>query len=276
MSVKCQEYREVNGIEELCSEIKDAEQLLQLKYDGIWAKIDFCDDGRYRIYSKTGQLKDQQVISQGQIVPRIVTLVGEYMYGSQWSDHPDRKGKIYIFDCVRYEEDDCTFLPYNRRYLNAQAFINWLQDPRFVMVPCYSHSKVGDLWHEVEQKESYEGLILRNWKSTYYTELVKLKRSVEDDFVVMGMEQGQGKHQGRMGALVLGQYAGDELVEVMRLGGGFSDFERERILTTWPDLKEKVVLVEGKSRFSSGALRHPNFVRIREDKRPQECILKKT
>lgn len=282
MNVKCQEYKEVNGIEELCVLLSPQDgfqyKFLQLKYDGIWARIVFGNDGEYRVYSKTGQQKDKQRTPQTYFVHgNAVILIGEYMFGSQWAERPDRKGKIFVFDCIQ-DGDDIATLPYNRRYQIAESVVKALGDPRFVMVKNYEASKVGDLWLEIESKESHEGLILRDWRSTYYTTLTKLKRSVEDDFVVMEVLEGQGKHQGRMGSLRLGQYDPEDghVHEVMDVGGGFSDLERELIWENRTMTINRVCLVEGKSRFSSGALRHPNFVRFRDDKTPKECILKKT
>jgi len=83
----------------------------------------------------------------------------------------------------------------------------------------------------------------------------------------MGEEPGKGKHIGRMGALKVGQYKDGVLTPIMSVGGGFSDAHREMVWTSGT-----VIEVVGKARFESGALRHSNFIRVRDDKRPEDCL----
>jgi ATP-dependent DNA ligase len=198
------------------------------------------------------------------------------MFGSQWSQHPSRKGLLFIFDCPFFEGVDISGQPYEARYrkvLSACAPLGKLFQP----VPCYSILNLGGVWLEIERKQSHEGVILRRWDSPLNTTLFKLKREVEDDFVILDMVEGKGKHEGRMGALKLGQYNPSTLVleYVCDVGGGFDDLTRRSFWDGKQQIVGQVCLVRGKGRFESGAIRHPNFVRLRCDKLPTQCILKR-
>jgi ATP-dependent DNA ligase len=49
--------------------------------------------------------------------------------------------------------------------------------------------------------------------------------------------------------------------------------EERKDMFNWPiDYKGKVMTCSGKDIFKSGALRHPNFVRLHPDKDPKDCI----
>jgi ATP-dependent DNA ligase len=275
MNYECQTYREVSSPEEILNANLDStDNFLQLKQDGIWARV-IIADGFVKVFSKTGQLKKsfRSNFTMPLLVREPIVLVGEFMFGSQRSKQGDESGKLYIFDCLMVKGADIATSPYKERYRQAVSICLELGYP-FEVVPCYSLSKLGEFWHSLA--DTHEGFIVRKWSSTYYTELVKLKFEVEDDFVVMGIKPGEGKHLGRMGALLLGQYDGDQLVKVMDCGGGFTDPDRQDWFDNIDLRYGSVVLVKGKGRFAEGALRHPCFVRLRDDKHPRQCILKKS
>jgi hypothetical protein len=49
--------------------------------------------------------------------------------------------------------------------------------------------------------------------------------------------------------------------------------EERKDMFNWPiDYKGKVMTASGKAVFKSGALRHPNFIRMHPDKDPKDCI----
>lgn len=278
----CQDYEELSSPDD--DKIKEmvagapSETLLQLKYDGIWAKV-VIDENCGRVFSKTGQLK--ATIPIDPTLPGFPTsttvLLGEYMYGSQWSQHPSRKGLLYIFDCPFLDGIDISGQPYETRYRKALSCCSTLGKP-FQPVPCYSILNLGGIWLEIEKRQSHEGVILRRWDSPFNTQLYKLKREVEDDFIILDMVEGKGKHEGRMGALKLGQFnpATGQVEYVCDVGGGFDDLTRRSFWDGKKQIVGQVCLVKGKGRFESGAIRHPNFVRLRCDKLPNQCILKRT
>lgn len=95
----------------------------------------------------------------------------------------------------------------------------------------------------------YEGVVLRRegvW--------VKVKPLRTYDVIVRGIQPGKGKHLGRMGALI---------TDMGKVGGGFDDWERERI-------NESVIgcciEVACQQLTPGGKFRSARFVRFREDK----------
>lgn len=270
-SFECQSYKELDGIEQAFDVIKSnpADWIFQLKYDGIWDKIVITGD-RAQMFSKTGQLKNTLVVPPWLIQRGEVVLVGEYMFGSQWAQHPERLGKVFVFDCLVDNGQDISTHSYEQRKKIADGIVQELGEP-FVKSPSYSIDKLGEIWLHLEQSMKYEGIVLRNKTSTWFTELHKLKTEVEDDYVVLSTYEGEGQHVGRLGGIVLGQYVDGNCIEVMRVGGGFSTSQR---ISYWNTSLPTVCRVKGKSRFSSGALRHPQFVQFRDDKRPEDCKLK--
>lgn len=272
----CQEYEEVETLESALSlhETAPLDRFFQLKYDGIWGQA-IIASGAARIFSKTGMQKETIHIEPSIFHDnRETVLLGEYMYGSQWSKQPHLAGKFFAFDIVILDGEDISHLTYAQRFRRLQMRISEL-GPRFAPIPTYHWSRLPEMWLHLESLHTHEGIIIRKWSSTYYTKLHKLKVSVEDDFVITGFIEGEGKHAGRLGALELSQFDSGVLVHVMDVGGGFSDELRTDIWQRKNDFYLAVCLIAAKGRFESGALRHPNFVRIRDDKPASQCLLKK-
>lgn len=274
-SFSCQDYVELDSIEAafpLLDHPKD--WCFQLKYDGIWAKVVIDPAGMARIYSKTGQLKHSFQVHQlplafnhGETV-----LIAEYMYGSQWSKKNNREGNLYVFDCLASGGQDHSTLPYSQRKQLADGITRELGG-KFELVNNYSTLRLGDVWMHLERESTYEGIVLRKLSSTWFSKLYKLKTTIQDDFVAMALIPGEGKHQGRLGSVTMGKFRGNELVPIMDVGGGFTDAQRDYYWTHGKEIIGLTCLVEGKARFDSGALRHPCFIKVRDDKYPQECAL---
>lgn len=84
---------------------------------------------------------------------------------------------------------------------------------------------------------------------------IKYKHKYTHDVVVTGYQPGQGKHTGRMGAL---------LTEMGKVGTGFSDLQRHEFSEDF--IIGKVIEVECMELTKDGKFRMPRFVRLREDK----------
>lgn len=88
-----------------------------------------------------------------------------------------------------------------------------------------------DVWYCFRdvQKMGGEGVCLRKPGSLYVykrsSTLLKVKGSIDGLATVYGIQPGEGKHSGRMGALLC---CDDETGVLFKIGTGFSDAERER------------------------------------------------
>ena len=78
-------------------------------------------------------------------------------------------------------------------------------------------------------------------------------------------------YYGWKNAMTLGLYKNGELVEIGRVASGLTDIIREDMANNPDNYIGQVVEVECMSTTKDGALRHPVFIRMRDDKAPEDC-----
>jgi DNA ligase-1 len=118
--------------------------------------------------------------------------------------------------------------------------------------------------------EDYEGLMLNTFNGLYKfgkrsSDVLKVKGSYTCDLKCIAIEEGDGKYKGTLGKLVV-DYKGFEV----RVGSGLTDEERDNIWNN-PEsaighLIEVKYMQESKDENGDLSLRHPVFIRIRDDK----------
>jgi DNA ligase 1 len=105
-----------------------------------------------------------------------------------------------------------------------------------------------------------EGLMLHRGDATYRAErnddLLKVKTHEDAEARVIGHEPGRGKHQGRMGALLVQTPEGLRF----RIGSGFTDEQREQ-----PPPMGSWITYRFRGQNGSGLPRFATFVRVRTD-----------
>ena len=142
-----------------------------------------------------------------------------------------------------------------------------------------------------------EGIVAKKADSPYRsgrsTHWYKIRTVHTDDFVVVGYTEPKGGRPG-FGALHLAQYVDGELTYSGSVGTGFSDDMLDEILEMLVDLagepgppcagpapkgkthhwiRPKLVAeIQYKEFTDAGVIRHPSFVRLRDDKRAEECV----
>ena len=98
--------------------------------------------------------------------------------------------------------------------------------------------------------------------------------AISDDLEGQGARgQGSGEGQGARGqgsGEGQGQGSGDQLIEIARVGGGFSDADRR---WTEAEVMGRVCEVRYDCVMARGRLRFPRFIQWRDDKPSNECTM---
>ena len=246
--------------------------LIQLKYDGFFTALRIKCGIMYAITSG-GDVRFSMNVGD---IPD-ATLVAEWIYGTNWSKKPEQAyiyDKFIVHNLVRYEGLDLGLRPY---YLNYNLSKKYLEDylsdfERFIPIESYPVQTWIYLWNKKILEEGYEGIIFKNSRQplTRYN-LFRMKRTVTMDYVIMGFNEGKNRLTGTLGSIEGGLFVNGKLRKICTVGGGFDDSLRDEIWNNRDKYVGKVMEVSGKTLFDTGALRHPAFLRFRDDKSSYQC-----
>jgi bifunctional non-homologous end joining protein LigD len=154
----------------------------------------------------------------------------------------------------------------------------------------------GEAMYEQVRRMGLEGIVAKDGKAPYRggrsPKWIKVRSELAGDFVIVGFSQPKSSRPG-FGALHLGQFHGNQLVYAGRVGTGFNDrllnelrAQLDGIVRPAPAVAgelpsskvhvwvepELVAEVKYLEYTEAGHLRHPAFVRLRDDKKPIECV----
>lgn len=253
MSFQKQTYKDVEFADLFTN--ATAWDLVQLKYDGHWCRLEFDSEGNGYGYSSTGNLETSIDC------PSLAnyTFIGEHIYGTNWAKKGGREGVLVLFDCVVRSGVDISTQPYELRHTLLSDLIPTIPRERLFVAYTVSISHLKLLWDKfVLGPQSFEGIVLRKWDQPYETTLHRCKRDYEQTYYAIGFVEGKGRLTGTLGAVIGGDEHG---LELCRVGGGFSDEHRIEIWNNQEKYLNRQFDAVGKGLFESGALRHPNFLR---------------
>jgi ATP-dependent DNA ligase len=120
----------------------------------------------------------------------------------------------------------------------------------------------------------YDGVVLVHKHSRYNDRPhLKLKNAVSVDYVLTAINLSESKyHEGTAATITAPLLIGGELVDVCKVGN-LPNKLRSALTLNPADYIGKVFEATGNKAFESGALRHPVFLRWRDDKLPSGCTL---
>lgn len=135
----------------------------------------------------------------------------------------------------------------------------------FTFIGFISNPRLQDL--SISQKafaDTIEGFVLKNGN---LKDWYKFKPRKTIDLIVQGFTVGTGKYSNQLGALQCYTTEGYEVANV----SGMTDTQRSYFSMHSDKVIGKVIEVEYQNVGANGRLRHPVFVRLRDDKEPNQC-----
>lgn len=284
----------------------DPDWLFEVKWDGYRA-IAELRDGEVSLYSRNQiplHRKFPPIVEALRRCGFEAVLDGEIVVVDE-RGHPDfqllqdyresRNGHLlyYIFDLLYFQGHDLTGLPLLTRKELLKRVLPPMPHLRFS-----DHVRdEGSLFFRVVREKGLEGILAKHSRSTYQVgkrsrHWLKVKSRPTQEGVIAGFTQPRGG-RGYFGTLVLGVYQGDELIHIGHAGGGFTVKDLKEIRArlepliqqecpfavepqtnapaTWvrPELVCEVALTGW---TGDGVMRHPVFLRLREDKDAKEVV----
>ena len=197
-----------------------------------------------------------------------------------------------FFDCVELDGHDVRRLPLIQRKECLQLFMPPLGPVHYV-----DHVvEHGDAFLEAAAEAHLEGIVAKKASSVYMAgrsrDWIKIKCQRRQEFVIGGYTDPQGA-RGYFGALHIGLYDGARLVYVSKVGTGF---DQAGLKSLWEKLQPLTrptppfdsgatptgrghhwvePRLVGEVRFTDwtndGGIRHPTFLGLRSDTRPEDC-----
>lgn len=225
-------------------------------------------------------------------------LTGEAAIGARTRSNPIA---YCIFDLLYLDGENLMRLPYTERRARLEALD--LNGPSW-RTPAYRAGEGAELL-AASAAQGLEGIVAKRLDSPYEPGRrgglwLKIKNTRRQELVIGGWFPGEGRRQGRIGALLMGYYdhsgAQPELRYAGKVGTGFDarDLEElERLLTplrrsTSPFAgprqpgkgalyvePELVAEVEFNEWTRQNMLRHPSYKGLREDKRPLDVVMER-
>ena len=271
-------------------------KLIEVKLDGVRVITIVHPDGRVDMFSRNGKelvnfphIKNQFAsIASSLIEPWVFD--GEIMSSSfqdlmkqvhRKSDVQAEDAVLHLFDCiplVHFEKGSWNATQ-EFRSNHLTEFMNHHQDvlPNVTMVG----QELVDLDSEAGQNKykeinalaiegGYEGIMIKDPEAPYECKRshawLKLKPFIEVSLEVQGVEEGTGRNEGRLGALICSGDDGGKFIQV-NCGSGFTDNDRVHYWNNRNSLFGAVVEVRAdaitQNQDGTYSLRFPRFLRFR-------------
>ena len=185
--------------------------------------------------------------------------------------------KYEVFDCCFYDGKDVRDLPYARRYELAKIAVLMLDNPMIELVDNHIIKSKEDVYNirDTFIAEGCEGIVIKSFDRKYFDvgAYIKAKRLETKDVVVYGFDYGNGKYSNTVGALNCGYWDPETktVVHVTNVNCG-TDQDRAEWLQGLLDGSRHYGVIEVKCQeVTKDSLRHPVYVRYRQDKSYEMC-----
>jgi len=248
---------------------------VELKYDGWFTEL-HIEGHQWKLYSRTDRL-----IEEGELESEYpyTVLYGEYIFGTEWAkDHPELYSKIVVYGGRVAKGMDCSDLPQDEVRELILVVVDELNECEdaicggLMLVGSYQIEEAPALWaHEVLERK-FEGLVFKKSNGVWSDGFARMKAEVTMDYVCIGfLESDSDTYAGNGVASVIGGlYVDGDLIKKCKVSGLTDELRRE-FYANPNKYVGRVFEAKGKKVSKKGALRHPDFIRWRDDKSPVEC-----
>lgn len=272
------------------------EKLIEVKLDGVRVLAIVYPTGSVSLFSRNGKSLDNFPLVEQQLAKRAgdfaepVVLDGEIMSASfqdlmkqvhRKSDVKSDDAVLNLFDMITLKEFQAGLGKHRQidRSITLAAWYNQAADdlPNVTVV---GHERV-DLgspagqarFRQINQEAidgGYEGIMIKDLEAVYEckrsTAWLKLKPFIEVTLEVRDVEQGTGRNENRLGALVCEGVDDGKAIRV-NVGSGFTDGDRDGFWSARNQLVGQLVEVRAdavtQNQDGSYSLRFPRFLRFR-------------
>jgi DNA ligase-1 len=250
----------------------------QYKLDGI-RMIAIVKDGKATLWSRTRK----QITSLPHIIEEIEKNSNgkSFILDGEAYNHAYKENFEKIVSLVRQEEPDPEHTqveyhiydlashpgPFIDRLVNLEDFFKYAKDLKYLKevesIALVSEQEIADA-HIHSREKGYEGIMLRSFNGLYVNkrsyDLLKVKEFLDDEFEIIGIEEGRGKLVGHVGAFICKTNDGKQFLAKSR--GSLNNlkhyFENEH---TW---KGKKLTVRHQGLTKYGIPRFPVGIAIRD------------
>ena len=187
--------------------------------------------------------------------------------------------ELIIFDVIRLKGVDVTRLPLEVRHQfiwKASELLRIFGDHKAVNPERWAVDGFRELYDGIVARGG-EGVMLKHREGRYLPgrapdSVLRVKAEATWDAVITGFTEGAGKYEGMVGALRYGFFV-DGGLQTTGSSSGFTDQMRQAFTERPEDFVGQVVELGGNAMNHTGAIRHPRFKRLRDDKQAEECRL---
>jgi len=153
--------------------------------------------------------------------------------------------------------------------LNLRELVSKSSEPLYLNVVDRHEvpAKLEDIMtlHHKFVQDGYEGAMVKTIDAPYRFgrsyDVMKVKEFHDVDLPIIGLEEGTGRHEGRLGAVKI-NFNG----VIVKVGSGFSDEDRERVWNDQRNFLGRMIEVRYQEVTPDGSLRFPTFVCFRNDR----------